>query len=121
MRLCERNLKTLYYALQIGEEEIEDEYGNLTGEIMTVYGEPVQMRANISPAKGQASTEMFGEDLNYTKTVITSDMSCPIDEYTHLWVDNLDTEKPHDYVVVSVARSINNISYAIKKVDVSGI
>ena len=45
-------------------------------------------------------------------------MDCPIDEHTILWVDTLDTEKPHDYEVVSVARGLNSISYAIRKVSV---
>ena len=121
MRLCERNKKTLYYATQFATQEVEDEWGNLTGEIKTLYTTPVEIKANISPSKGSASTEMFGEDLNYTKTVIVEDINCHIDEYSRLWVDNLDITRPHDYVVVGVAKSLTNIAYAIKKVDVNGL
>ena len=116
MRLCNRNVKTIYYALQTGTQPIMDEWGNETGEYKTLYTEPVAIKMNVSPARGQASTEMFGEDLNYTKSMVTTDLTCPIDEYSRLWVDKPTTES-HDYIVVLVAKSINNIAYAIKKVD----
>lgn len=121
MRMCERNLRLFYHAEFVEREEVQDEYGNYTGEGRIIYSDPMPRRANISPAKGTASVEMFGSDLNYTKTLVVTDMNCPIDENSILWVDNIDTEKPHDYVVVGVARSINNISYAIKKVDVNEV
>ena len=59
----------------------------------------------------------------------------PIDEYSILWIDcvpELDSEgklalnehnemiTPHDYVVKKVAKSLNNVSIAVSKVDISG-
>lgn len=127
MKLCERNMRTLYYATYASQTEIIDEYGNVTANYDVVYSEPQEIRCNLSPAKGSASLEMFGEDLNYSKTMVVSDMECPIDEHTVLWVDSypflpdgsVDANVPYDYVVVRVAKSLNNIAYAIKKVDAS--
>jgi len=42
-------------------------------------------------------------------------MSCPIDESSILWIDDLDTTKAHDYVVTKVAPSLNVIQYAVRK------
>ena len=59
----------------------------------------------------------------------------PIDEYTVLWVDTVpqvdedgalvtneenEVITPHDYIVKKVARSLNSVSIAISKVNVSG-
>lgn len=122
----ERNKTTFWYALYGGSTEIVDEWGNVTADHEICYKDPVEMRANISPARGNASVEMFGDSLNYDKTIITSDMECPIDENTVLWVNtspfdengNIDPTVPYDYVVKKVAKSLTNISYAIKRVDV---
>lgn len=118
MRLGERNKSTFYYALYEGQSEIEDEWGNSTGTYEIKYSDATLMRGNISPAKGKASTEMFGEDLNYSKTILVGDMESPIDEHSVLWIDNTP-DKPFDYIVVGVAKSLNTIAYAVKKVDVS--
>ena len=59
----------------------------------------------------------------------------PIDEYTVLWIDTVpqvdedgalatndenEVITPHDYIVKKVARSLNSVSIAISKVNVSG-
>ncbi len=111
----------MFYATFESSEEQMDEWGNYTGEFKQNYSLPTEMKANISPAKGSTSVEMFGDALNYSKSVITADMDCPIDEHSILWVDNLDTTQPHDYVVVRVAKSLNYIAYAIKKVDLDEV
>ena len=46
-------------------------------------------------------------------------MDIPIDENSILWVDQLDTTEDHDYIVKRVAKSLNVVSIAIAKVDVS--
>lgn len=117
-RLGERNKRTFYYATYSGREEILDSKGFRTGNYRIAYNSPVMAKANISASRGMSDVEQFGTSLNYSKTIVTSDMDCPIDEHTILWVDTLDTEKPHDYEVVSVARGLNSISYAIRKVSV---
>jgi len=118
MKSLERNKVSFYYSLYDGKSPVEDEDGNETGEYEVSYEEPVEMKANISAARGETSTRQFGELINYDKVISISDLSCPIDEHTVLWVDGTDTTKPHDYLVVKVAKSLNNLSIAISKVNV---
>ena len=116
-RLGARNLKPFHYALYVGDTAIVDEYGNETGEKLLSYSDPVMAYGRITPARGMADVDLFGTATNYTKTITVTDMDCPINEYTKLWVDEVDTANPSDYVVVSVARDINYIVYAIRKVS----
>ena len=126
MRCMTRNKSTLYYAPYIGEREITDEYGNSTGEIALTYHKPIKIFGNVSAAQGEVQSRQFGESESYDKVLVLEDRNTPIDEYSVLWVDTLphlnedgSTDTPHDYVVRRVARSLNGVSVAISKVDVS--
>lgn len=123
MRSLKRNEQTFYYALYGEEVEEIDEEGNFTGETTIGYGNPVKVKASISASRGEASTEQFGISLDYDKIVCSCDMALPIDETTILWVDikpvlekDGATKTKHDYTVKKVARSLNSVQYAIKKV-----
>lgn len=119
MRLLQRNLSQFAYALYLGKQPIADENGFETGEYEIAYSDPVTVKANISPARGEASTRQFGDSENYDKVIVTDNVALPIDINSVLWVDSLDISKPHDYIVRKVAESQNSVSYAIQKVDVS--
>ena len=146
MITLKRNRRPFYYCLYESKVPIIDEYGNETGEKIPVYGEAVQMTANISPATGQSNTEQFGNLESYDKVIVTSDMNCPIDENSVLFIDKepeygsavtvdyreattlygedeatpVTVETPkYDYVVRRVAKSLNSISIAVSKVNVS--
>ena len=159
MRSCKRNWRPFWYCLYDYSEDQYDEYGNLLPEPLKVYKEPVLMYANISAATGQAQTEQFGNLDTYDRVIATTDMSCPIDEHTVLFIEkepdypwpepdddeeddsngsendnnqtndgNNDTSEDdedeevwqpkYDYIVKRVARSLNSISIAVRKVDV---
>ena len=123
MRCLNRNKQSFWYCLYDSKTPTYDEYGNETGEPHVTYEDPVQMYANISPASGYAQTEQFGNLVDYDKVIVTDDMTCPIDEHTVLFVDkdpehNLDNDLMYDYIVRRVARSINSISIAIRKVEI---
>ena len=116
-----------------------DEYGNESGENIVVYQNPVKMYANVSPATGQSNTEQFGNLENYDKVIVTDDLECPISESSVLFIDKQPEFKmvlTHrttaattideyvrvpvpDYTVLRVAKSINSISIAARKVKVS--
>lgn len=103
-----------------------DGEGYETGEKSLAYAEAVESKANISPATGSAQVEQFGSFISYDKVIVTDDMECPIDEHTVLFVDKEPeykdenhTQPIHDYIVKRVAKSLNSISIAISKVDVS--
>ena len=127
MRSLVRNKQKIYYSLQTGEKAIRDEHGNITGEYELSYATPVEYHINVSAARGTAELDEFGINLNYTKTMMTNDLSCPITETSRLWINreptitqgNTETAVPHNYEVVAVARSINSITYAIREVSVT--
>lgn len=124
MRCMERNKRTFHYALFKEKAPYTDEDGNESGEFRTVYEAPVEMRANVSMATGNSNIEQFGNDLKYDKVIVTDDLTCPIDESSVLFVDSPPREDADgnllfDYVVKKIARSLNSISIAISKVEVS--
>lgn len=126
MRDLKRNQKTIYYKLLIGKEDILDEDGNISGDYNPIYGDLKCIEISVSANKGTSETNAFGTDLDYDRTLSTSDVSCEIDEYTILWLDDANptstlTPDPYNYYVVKKAVSLNQIVYAIKKVDVSNV
>lgn len=115
-----RNASTVVYKMYVGQTEIMDEWGNSTGSFTPLYSEPRIARMSISPNKGKAESEMFGSIDEYDRTMTTSDITCEINEDSILWLDCLDTSRPHNYIVVRRSPWKNSISYAIKRVDVRG-
>lgn len=124
MKLMSINQRYFYYALLLRQDPIYDEWGNETGETKLVYANPVKMMANISAAGGASQVEQFGNLTGYSRVIVTSDMSCPIDENTVLFIDKEaefsdDGTPVYNYVVKRVAKSLNSISYAVSEADVS--
>lgn len=126
MRILARNKRKFYYSLYVTNTEMFDEHGQLTGEYSVVRSNPILAHGNISPARGEVESRQFGESKRYDKVIVLNDIDTPIDEYAVLWVDTLPllndegkTITPHDYVVVSKAVSLNSVSIAIRKVNVS--
>jgi len=123
MRTLNRNKRTFYYSLYVKTEDVTTTGGLKTGEKTVTYSTPIKMTANISPATGLASTEQFGNLDNYDKVILTSDLDCPIDENSVLFIDtdpNYSTTAPNfDYIVRRVAKSLNHVSIAVRKVKVS--
>ena len=120
-------MRPFYYATYESKSEITDEYGNKTGEYEIIYSNPVKCKGNISPAQGEIQSRQFGDSESYDKVIALSNTNVPIDEHSILWVDTLPTinndgttDTPYDYTVREVARSLNSVSIAIRKVDVNG-
>ena len=78
MKMLLRNQSKLYYAVYSDKVPISDEDGMDTGEKSFGYSEPVPIWMSVSANKGEASAEPFGVDLDYTKTLVTDEMDCPI-------------------------------------------
>ena len=116
MRDAEINKSKIRYALLSISKE-KDEWGN-TKDVKG-YAEPVELRISVSANKGEASAQAFGVDLKYDREMSTHDMNCPIDEYSHLWLDGRPVTDTHNYEVAAVSRSLNCIRYAIRRVNVS--
>lgn len=143
MRSLRKNTQPLHYATYSEEIKVyqRDENGNIEYveidgekcpiEIGTVagYSEPVLFYANISAGRGDAQADVFGSSVDYTRTISTTDMTCPIDELSLIWIDNKveynadGTINPDsaDYKVAAYpAKSLNNIVIAIKKLPKGG-
>ena len=123
MRCLLRNKTAFYYALYMRKEPTYDGDGNENGTRL-VYRTPVRALANISPATGTSQVEQFGNLSAYDRVIVLDDTSCPIDENTVLFVErepsyNEDGSPLFDYVVTKIARSLNSVSIAIRKVSVS--
>jgi len=119
MRSLLRNQQPVFFRNYEGEEEIIDEHGNLTGSFVSKYSELKSAMLTVSPNKGNSEVEMFGSLEDYDRTANTADTSVEIDENSILWVDNADTNGPHNYIVKRRAPWKNSVSFAIKKVEVS--
>lgn len=146
MILMDRNKRTFSYCLFDTEVPIYDENNDETGETQVTYEEAVSVRANISAATGSSQIEQFGNFISYDKVIVTDDVDIPINENTVLFVDKepeykeivigtetvIDEETQqeiqkdvtiklplYDYIVKRVARSLNSVSIAISKVEVS--
>lgn len=139
LRKNQQNLWYITYADQITEYYRDSDgniiYDEIDGEqIPRIKGEkagydnPVSFYANISAAKGVSDSEVFGVSLDYTKTISTSDMTLPISETSLIWyetepkynVDGTVDSSSADYAVVAIARSLNNVVYAVKKLAKEG-
>lgn len=149
MRIMNQNKQTIYFADYFGEIEVINIDGEYTGEKEISYSHIRKLRANVSAARGTADLEMFGINENYTRTVATDLMDLPITEASVFWYGYGDippydesetytenaivlkdgkickliggswTLVPHNHVVVGIAKSLNSVTYAIKKVDVA--
>lgn len=137
MRSLKKNKQSLWFAtysdqITIYERDENGEivYDEIDGELIpriiaerAGYNNPVPFYANISAGKGTAQEEVFGVSLDYTKTISTTDMSLPLDEKSLVWfeteptynVDGTVNESSADYSVVGIAKSLNNVVYALKR------
>lgn len=124
MKALLRNKQTFYYA-NISTTTATMENGYETGEQTITYTAPVAASANISPARGSADFDPFGINENYTKTIVTDDLTLAIGKSTILWIGIAPDKNgeagtiKHNYVVVQVARSLNSLTIAVKEVNVS--
>lgn len=119
MRTLDRDKQPFQYRTYLDDDEVQ--IGNLnTGVQVVLYSEPVTRTASISSASGFSQTELFGTLEGYDKVIVTHE-DLPIDANSIINIENfVDTaDAPPDYIVKRVAKSLNYLAIAIKKVDVS--
>ena len=126
MRCLFKLMKTVWYANYESAAPMVDGDGYETGEKDVTYSDPVQLRINVSAARGTSDMEQFGNQLDYDKVLVTNDVNIPLTEESVMWIDTspvIDgqgkTDTPWDYVVRRIARSVNYVQIAVKKVVVS--
>lgn len=119
MRSQLRNKKYIYYALFDHLEEIQDDYGDGTGDYVPVYQKPVKLACNVSANSGNGDIGIYGISLDYTHIISITFMTCEIKEDSVIWY-GIDTDKPYNFVVTKIIKSINNTLILIKEVSTSG-
>lgn len=126
MHCLARNKKTLYYALLKSKIELTDEYGNKTGQYELEYYAPVEWQANLRWDSGAVQLEGFGLNTSGTRRIVTSDLGCPIDVDTVLWIDRTPdlngysgAIKPNFVVAGVPERSLNQVAYLLQEVNIS--
>lgn len=112
MRDCKKNQQNIYYATY--SDQITEYYRDSDGNIIydeidgeqiprikcerAGYNNPVPFEFETSAGKGTAQTEVFGSDVDFTRTISTTDMSIPIDELSLVWIEH-EPEFLHDGTV----------------------
>lgn len=123
MRLLKQNQQHFYYAQFNNKVPILDSDGYETGDYETGYSAPVSFYANISAGKGSSQEEVFGKEIDFTRTICTTDMTCPINEHSLIWIETepvlrpdgtADPDSANYTVATRPARSLNCIMIAIK-------
>ena len=84
MRTLARNKQFYYFALYQGKQRVTED-GVFTGEYETSYSDCQLAKDNISASKGAATDDVFGINLNYSKSIVTAE-DRKIDEYSVLWL-----------------------------------
>lgn len=144
MRSLKKNMRSLWFSTYSEEIPVydRDEGGNIKyvdvdGELIPVilgtqpgYNAPVLFHANISSGKGSVQDSPFGSDVDYTRTISTTDMACPIDELTKIWIENepqynsdgtVNADSADYKVAAYPAKGLYNIVIAIKKLPKGGV
>lgn len=137
MRSLKKNQRKLFYAtyaeqitLYERNENGEIIYDEVDGESFpreigtkAGYNKPVYFSASVSPGKGSAQEEVFGTDVDFTRTISTTDLSLPIDELSLIWIENepkylddgtVDPDSADYKVAAKQAKGLNSLMIAIK-------
>lgn len=126
MRTMTRNRRVFYYASLEAVGMSQDADGNYVENQFT-YSDPVKAHGVFSVTNGEASLQLFGMNERYDKVITLNFEDDFLKVGSILWVDvvpEIDeetgkTETPYDYIVVKAVKSLNFVSVAIRKVDVS--
>lgn len=125
MRLLDRDLRWVLVSRYESKSPVTDGGGRLTGRYEVSRSEPVAALASVSAARGSALDSVFGQSLDYDRTVLVDDPQFEIDEAAVLWIDCIDGSgamppdagQAWDYAVTRVARTPGLTAIAVKRVE----
>lgn len=120
LRNSKKNSKDLWYSNYSGKVPILDENGDKTGDYESGYTVPVSFSATLSPSRGNAYADMFGTNIDYTRTLSTVE-KLPIKEESLIWVseptmnpDGTVESESADYSVADIADGLGGVVIALK-------
>lgn len=87
MRNLKKNQRKMYYALFDKMIQQVDENGDETGDPVAHYSAPVMFEASLSSGKGSAQKEVFGADVDFTRSISTTNLGLPITETSLVWYE----------------------------------
>ena len=137
MRSLKKNNQKLMYSTYAGQitEYYRDSDGNIIydeidGELIprikcerAGYNNPVPFDINTSAGKGTAQEEVFGTDIDFTRSICTTDLSLPIDERSIVWIESepkylddgtVDPDSADYKVAAKPAKGLNSLVIALK-------
>lgn len=87
MRNLKKNQRKMYYALFDKMVQQVDENGDETGDPVKHYTAPVKFKASLSSGNGSAQKEVFGTDVDFTRSISTTELNLPITETSLVWYE----------------------------------
>lgn len=117
MRTSQRDKRPVAYAFYEGITELTNDSGEYTGEYEVRYSTPIKANMNVSGGRGAADVAMFGLNASYSRSIVTDDLTTPFSVETVFWIDSDPETEPHDYRVVAVSRTINQVVIALTEVN----
>ena len=115
MRLQQRNCRKMEYLPFLGETDVDPDTGMHTGEPVMQYGDPVELKGNISVPSRRTDATFYGEDVRYTHELLLplKRKGLQIEEYGLIrFQDDL-------YDIRAVRPSLNFVSIALQKQTVN--
>ena len=94
MRSLKKNQRKMYYALFDKMVPQIDENGDETGDPVAHYSAPVMFNPSLSSGKGSAQKEVFGADVDFTRSISTTDLQLPITETSLVWYETEPVRLP---------------------------
>lgn len=120
LRNLKKNTKKLWYSNYGKGNPILDENGDETGDYDSGYSPPVCFFATLSASKGSAYADVFGTNLDYTRSFSTV-KKLPITEESLIWIsepilnaDGTVDKESADYTVAGIADGLNELVVALK-------
>lgn len=129
MRDLKKNQRKLWYSLYEGKKPILDEFGDETVDYEVCYTKPKQFSISLSAGHGSVYSNVFGADIDYSRTIMTTDMKLPITETSLVWYetkpifneDGTVDESSADYEVSAPpASGLDVLVIALKKRKTNG-
>ena len=123
MRNLKKNQRKMFYALFDKMIPQVDENGDETGDPVAHYSAPVMFNASLSSGKGSAQKEVFGADVDFTRSISTTNLGLPITETSLVWYEtepallpdgSADPESADYEVAAPSADGLNVLVIALK-------